>query len=635
MTIAVAEHSPNLGGLRSDPDDMLTRLAPPRASTWDAETRTFEAALSAGAPVARLDFQGPYDEFLSLSQTWPETVPLLDSHRRESVDDRLGSVDRLVTVGGELRGRVELSRHNPKAQRIAAELTDGQTYGVSIGYVVRAWSERTNPKTKRREKIATAFDLLEASLVVIPADRQTGIRGSTMTDTPATAVEPGTTTPADQPATTTPAPTIDRAAVNAEIRTIARVANMDQPWIDTQIDAGATAEAARAAAFEAMRTRNAPSTIRNVVAEVGTDYTDPEVRARTIGEALYTRATPGHTPSEAARAYVNMTTLDIARDSLRVRGISTTALSPSATIERALHSTSDFPLIIGDTVGRTLRASYQAVPSALKRVARQSNARDFRARHRLQLSAGARLLPVPESGEIKSGTIEEAKESYRVATFARLFGVARQALINDDLGAFTDLSRRLGQAAAATEAALLVALIEEGAGLGPVMSDGKRLFHADHKNLAAAGTTPWGAGTPPAFEPLISEGRLAMRRQVDKSGELVAVTPKFLVVPSAGETASEKALAGFTPTRAEDVNPFTNLSLVVEPRLSSDTRWYIAADPAEVDGLEWAYLEGAEGPQVDTKAGFEIDGVQIRVRLDFGAGFVDWRSWFCNPGEAE
>lgn len=85
--------------------------------------------------------------------------------------------------------------------------------------------------------------------------------------------------------------------------------------------------------------------------------------------------------------------------------------------------------------------------------------------------------------------------------------------------------------------------------------------------------------------------------------------------------------------RGHSVNPFSgSLSLVVEPRLSSATRWYVSADPAEIDGLEYAYLAGGEGPQVETKAGWDVDGVEIRVILDFGAGFIDWRGWYANAG---
>ena len=50
-------------------------------------------------------------------------------------------------------------------------------------------------------------------------------------------------------------------------------------------------------------------------------------------------------------------------------------------------------------------------------------------------------------------------------------------------------------------------------------------------------------------------------------------------------------------------------------------------------GLEYAYLAGAPGPQIETRVGFEVDGVQLKVRLDFGGGFVDWRGWYTNAGQ--
>ena len=52
----------------------------------------------------------------------------------------------------------------------------------------------------------------------------------------------------------------------------------------------------------------------------------------------------------------------------------------------------------------------------------------------------------------------------------------------------------------------------------------------------------------------------------------------------------------------------------------------------EIDGLEFAYLSGAEGPQVESRSGWDVDGVEIRVILDFGAGFIDHRGWFMNAG---
>ena len=39
-----------------------------------------------------------------------------------------------------------------------------------------------------------------------------------------------------------------------------------------------------------------------------------------------------------------------------------------------------------------------------------------------------------------------------------------------------------------------------------------------------------------------------------------------------------------------------------------------------------------EGPQVESRSGWDVDGVEIRVILDFGAGFIDHRGWFMNAG---
>ena len=589
-------------------EQILQRSTPLGSTTWNAETQTFECVLSTGAAVTRWDARGEYDEMLAIEQTaFFGMRPLLDSHSRDSVDAVLGHVDNLRAVGGELLGRATLSRHNPRSQRIAAELTDGRTFGISIGYTVSKWNERKDPATGRRQRVAVVFDVLEASLVALPADRHAGIRS--MTIEPTQAATPETNQPA----------AVDRAAVNAEIRSIARVASLDQTWIDAQIDGNASIEIARTAAFEIMRNRTAPVTDVRTTALVGTDYNDPEARARAMGEALFTRVTPSHTPSEAARQFIGLSIPDMARDALRVRGIATTGMSTGRIIERALQSTSDFPLLLADTVNRTLRQAYDAAPAGVRRLGRQTTAKDFRTKHRIQFSAAPTLEPVNEAGEFKSGAMAEAQESYAVSTFGRIVGFTRQSMVNDDLGAFTDVMRRLGQASAAFEANFLAELVVAN----PKMNDGKTLFHADHGNIATQ------AG--PINVETLSAARQAMRLQKGLLGELIAVTPKYLLVGADRETEAEKAVSSITPVVSQEVNPFQNkLEVVVDPRIAGD--WHVVADPSEIDGLEYAYLEGAAGPQITHEVGFDVDGVRFRVRLDFGAGFVDWRGWHRNAG---
>lgn len=435
---------------------------------------------------------------------------------------------------------------------------------------------------------------------------------------------PPATTPA--PAVTTQAPVAEtRAAVNGEIRALATTFDLGSDWANGLIDRGASEGEARAAALDALRTKS--PRLQTITASVGTVglYDDPMQFRSLAGEAVYaTRANPRHQLSEPARLFVSMTTLDLARECCRRSGISTVGMVPAETITRAL-TTSDFPAIFADTANRTLRAAYTAAPATLNRLARQATAKDFRAKTKIQAADLAKLEKVSESGEYKYSAFVEGTESYKIGTYGTIIGLSRQMLVNDDIGAFTDLSGKLGLASAEFEAQFLVDLLVANAGAGPVMDDGKAVFHTAHANLATTGAALSTAS--------LSAARLAMRRQTGLNGRPIAVTPKYLLVPPELETTAELVLASVQATKTEDVNPFGGkLDLLVEARLADTGRWYVVADPTTAEGLEYSYLQGQEGPQTESRAGFEVDGVEVKVRLDYGAAFLDWRSWYMNEG---
>ena len=594
---------------------LLTRRADLAPASANRDDRTVEVIWSTGAPVRRRDMAGQYVERLSLD---PQAVDLsrlqgasvLDAHRQSAVRDVLGSVQSAAVDGQRGTALIRFSAR-PEVEPLWQDVLSGILRHVSVGYSVEEWAESTD--NGARVLTAVRWTPHEISLVPTPADPGAHIRMETeMTHT-------SNIVAADNDVQT-------RAAINTEIRSIARIAGLDQAWIDDQIDAAADADAARRAAFEALATRSAP-TIRTeqVRVEMGESQDDPGLRARQMGEALYARINPRHDLSEPARRYAYATPVDMAKELLTLRGESTMALSPASLVTRALHTTSDFPIILGNTVGRVLRDAYQAAPSGIRRLGRQTSARDFRSVNKIMLGEAPLLEKLNEHGEIKAGTMAEAREAYKIETWAKKIGITRQVLVNDDLGAFSDLARRMGQGAAETEARILVTLLEANSGNGPTLSDTKALFHVDHGNKAASGAV--------ISDATLSAARLALRTQKGIDGRIIRVTPKNLLVPPALETVAEKWLATIAPATAADVNPFSGaMSLVVEPRLSSATRWYVTADPGEIDGLEFAYLSGNEGPQVESRSGWDVDGVEIRVILDFGAGFIDHRGWFQNPG---
>ena len=600
----------------NDTTELLTRRANLAPASADRDARTVEVIWSTGAPVRRRDMAGQYIERLSLA---PEAVDLtrlqgasvLDAHRQSAVRDVLGNVQSAAVDGQRGTAMIRFSAR-PEVEPLWQDVLSGILRHVSVGYSVEDWSETT--ENGARVLTAVRWTPHEISLVPTPADPGAHIRmENNMPD------DIRSTVANDNGANT-------RATINTEIRSIARIAGLDQAWIDGQIDAAADADTARRAAFEALASRSAP-TIRTeqVRVEMGDSQDDPALRTRQMGEALYARINPRHELSEPARRYAYATPVDMAKELLTLRGESTMALSPATLVTRALHTTSDFPIILGNTVGRVLRDAYQAAPSGIRRLGRQTSARDFRSVNKIMLGEAPLLEKLNEHGEIKAGTMAEAPEAYKIETWAKKIGITRQVLVNDDLGAFSDLARRMGQGAAETEARILVTLLEANSGNGPTLSDTKALFHADHGNKSASGSV--------ISDATLSAARLALRTQKGMDGRIIPVTPKNLLVPPALETVAEKWLATIAPATAADVNPFSGaMSLVVEPRLSSATRWYVTADPGEIDGLEFAYLSGNEGPQVESRSGWDVDGVEIRVILDFGAGFIDHRGWFQNAG---
>jgi hypothetical protein len=111
---------------------------------------------------------------------------------------------------------------------------------------------------------------------------------------------------------------------------------------------------------------------------------------------------------------------------------------------------------------------------------------------------------------------------------------------------------------------------------------------------------------------------------------LIAVNARWVLVGSAQETKAQQMVSSIQATKTADVNPMSVLQVVVDARIPSN-QWYVVS--SDVDGLEYAHLENG-GLYTETRVGFDVDGIEIKIRNDVGMGFVDWRGWWRNPGSA-
>lgn len=356
-----------------------------------------------------------------------------------------------------------------------------------------------------------------------------------------------------------------------------------------------------------------------------------------IEGAIHHRLDPGIPLTAEAREFRGMTLVEMARELLtaqgrQTRGLSRAELAMSAlSVQPALQirsggamSTSDFPSILANVASKLLRRAYEAAPQTFRPIVRVASVADFKQVSRTQLSEAPRLDKVNEHGEFKRGRMSDAAERFRLETFGKIVPITRQAIINDDLDAFSTLGRAFGIAAANLESDLVWGIITANA----AMADGSPLFHANHKNL--------GAGSAIAAAS-VGAGRQAMRQQTGIDGAtLLNIQPAFIVGPTGLQTVIEQLLTQLTPASTGNVVPeaMQRLAPITEPRLdtASASAWYLAADPAQVDVIELAYLEGQDGLYTETRVGFDTDAIEVKARLDVAAKAIDWRGLWKNPG---
>ncbi|GHD07682.1 prohead protease/major capsid protein fusion protein [Tianweitania populi] len=602
-----------------------------RTSTLNEAERTVEVIWSTGAPVKRYDYtEGFYMEELAVE---PEAIrldrfvagmSLLDSHDSYSMDARLGTVvvDSVRIAAGKAYATIKLSR-KARGEELLRDLVDGHAVQISVGYKVHRFEKTEGSDGKLPTFRATDWEPLELSAVTIPADAGAFSRTHQEASMPQSEIIERGGEPQSRNATRA-----ERRRVT-EIQDLAERGRLDEDFVRQHIEAGSTIDQVRTAVFERIVERQEQSpTFPH--AQMHTDRSrGDEIAARE--DALFARLT-GTAPSERARQFMGDRLEDHARGLLEVGGVNTRGMSRedvflSGRRGYGAHTTSDFPLLLQGAGRRVLVASYEAAQSPIKStLARASTAPDFRPTSRLRVSNIGPLKKIHESGEITNTTRGEVAEGYRLEQFGRIFSLSRPALINDDLNAFGDWAVQAGIAAAETENLLLFELLTENEGTGPKMGeDGKRLFHADHGNLAASGT--------PLDFVNISAARLAMRTLRGVGGQTgINITPQYLLVGPELETQAEMLTAAVAATTTDEVNPFAGkFTVLVEPQIE-DKSWYLFASPQRAPVLEYSYLASAPGPQIASQENFRTMDIEMRANLDFGAGALDWRGAYRNPG---
>lgn len=624
-------------------DGTLYRSADGLAVRADGDNTILTLSFSSETPYVRSSwFDEPWVEILGHNADEVDLsrlnsgAPLLANHDRYAEGETtplasIGVVERAWLDGRIGRAEVRLSRR-PELSGLVQDIADGIVRNVSVGYSI---NERTLIKQNADgpdEYRVTSWTPMEISLVDIPADATVGIGRSAnfkVINLPESGNQRKESVAMDQTTTPVAKPEINPDLIRqeaiaaertrvAEINDAVRGLRLEQSFADELVSKGVSADEARRLAI-AKAAERADDVTKPRLSSVETLVDEVETRRAAVSEALLHRYAPTqHKLTDLGRQFAGLSLIEIGRDLLSARGVDVRGMSRDQIATRAMLATGDFPYILANVANKTLRQAYEAAPQTFRPFCRQVTAPDFKTISRTALGDAPSLEKVNEHGEYKYGAMSEAREQYSVATYGKIIALTRQTIINDDLSAFTRLPEMFGRAAADLESDTVWAILTANA----AMADGVALFHADHGNL------PSGAAISVAQ---LGVARAAMRVQAGLDGRKINVTPRYLLVPAALETVAQQYTStAFTSAQSSNVNPFAgSLQVIAEPRLdaASTTAWYMAADPAQIDTIEYAYLEGNQGVYLETKDGWEVDGVEFKARLDFGAKAIDHRGF--------
>lgn len=641
-----------------------TRLATFEPASFNPEARTVEVVWTVGARVKRYDYWNDewYEEELDLSDKSVDmgrlqsgAAPVLDSHRvYAGLEAVIGVVEKAWIKDGEGRATLRLSSRDDIAG-IVKDIADGIVRNISVGYAVRKY-QITREAGKIPVYRAIDWEPRELSFVTVGADAAAGTRSQSQTQPPQgfpceyiraeTAPNPKESTmdPKDQPAA-------DDAARAAEQHKAAEAARAAAAAQETQravdildiaskhgyaeragewIKAGKTVDQVRADILDEMAKRSAGGPERSPGVTVGKDEADKfrEAGANVLlaRSAVVDPTTRKVFALDGANPLRGATLLDMARMSLERAGVRTMGLSKLDLVGRAFTQNSgDFPILLENAMNKSLLSAYAIQADTWSRFCRIGTVSDFRAHTRYRTGSIGDLDSLTEGGEFLNKTIPDGeKASITASTKGNLINLTRQAIINDDLGAFVGLAADFGRAAKRTIENAVYALLASNPTVGSAA-----LFHASHGNLGTA-----GAPSVTTFD----EARSLMAKQKDVSNnDYLDLRPAIWVGPTAvGGTARVVNAAEFDPDTANKLQKPNSVrglvrDIVDTPRITT-TYWYMFADPNDAPVIEVAFLDGQSEPYLELQEGFEVDGSKWKARLDFGVAAIDYRGAVRNNG---
>lgn len=609
----------------------------------DTDSRTVELSFSSETPYGRWfgDEILCHDEgCINLDRFNDGLGALLFNHDRDAV---VGHIEKVWIEDNRGKALVRFDE-DEQSETIFQKVQSGTLQGVSVGYSIKRYEvldEKDSVSSNGRFKgpdtyVVTDWEPLEISIVSVPADPTVGVGRSaeeihTSIDTQEdnTRMDQEKTLEVQEVKSTEPVETgltqadLQKAMEQERKRTseiTALFRDFDVEGADEAIVMGVSVDEARAMVMDQLRARN-----KGVSVTMGEAESD-KFRAAAQDAVLMAAGIPVADAAPGAQELRGHSMVELAREALQREGLKSNFGDNMELARAAINSTSTFPAIMSNLANKSVMVGFNEAETTYQVWAGKGSNRDFKEAARVALSEAGTLELVPEGGQFKQDSFGEASARTKVATYGKLFSLTRQAIINDDLGLFSKIATKYGSAAKRLVNKMVYAQLT-----GNVkMQDNVALFDSKHGNVAGTGEA--------LSVKAIAKAITAMRRQKGITGDATLnITPKYLVVPPELEMTAYQIVnstAAVDGVNSGVVNPYKGRFVVVaDAELTDPDAWYLVADASQHDTIEVTYLNGVETPRLETRQGFDVDGIEYKVAFDCGVSALDFRGVFKNAGK--
>ena len=292
-------------------------------------------------------------------------------------------------------------------------------------------------------------------------------------------------------------------------------------------------------------------------------------------------------------------------------------------------STSDFANVLIDAINKSFRMAYLDAPTTWNVWARRVVNDDFKNINRIALSEVPDLTARNQGHGVDYGIVTDSKEVYALGEFTNGIKLTRQAIINDDMNAFSRIPMLQGKAAKRKEDDVAYAIITANANL----ADGVALFSSAATRLNFK--TP---GAAPTVAELAATEKLLMKQKGPAAAARLELRPRFLLVPSSIYRTTQQVVTSTVDPAKNNaaMNPFFNEGIVIVPSTRLDDNsaviWYLLASYDDVDTVEVCFLTDEPEPVLKQETDFDTDDLKLVVRHTVAAKAIDFRGMVKNAG---